>query len=104
MPTKTNEPDDEAIMRALGPKEGWHDTALRRRTGLPKDGNATRRNFSDGGVVDVYDVSSPGTPNSETDGIPRDSIRRLWEARALTHCPVLALKAAMKEAGFDLDR
>jgi len=73
MPTKTNEPDAAAMMRAFDlPADDWHGAGLRRRTGLPKDGNATRRNFSDGGLVDVWDVSSPGTPNSETDAAFRE--------------------------------
>jgi hypothetical protein len=36
--------------------------------------------------------------------MPRDSVRRIWEAKSLVHCPILALKAGMKEVGFDLDR
>jgi len=36
--------------------------------------------------------------------VPRDSVRRIWEAKSLIHCPIRALKAGMKEAGFDLDR
>lgn len=58
-------PDD--LSGTLGDKQDWHGAGLRRRTGIPKDMNATRRNFSDGAVGDVWDVSSPGTPNSETD-------------------------------------
>jgi hypothetical protein len=27
--------------------------------------------------------------------MPRDSLKRIWEAKALIHCPVLALKAAL---------
>jgi hypothetical protein len=34
---------------------------------------------------------------SRPPGIPRDSMRRLWEARALRHCPFTALDVAMKE-------
>jgi hypothetical protein len=31
-------------------------------------------------------------------GIPRDSMRRLWEAKSLRHCPFTALDVAFKEA------
>src|SRR5262249_17429257 len=36
--------------------------------------------------------------------VPRDSVRRIWEAKSLIHCPIRALKAGMKEVGVDLDR
>ena len=75
MPTKTNESDDLALERAFGgPADSWHGAGLRRRTGLPKDANSARRNFSAGGVTEEWDVSSPGTPNGETD-IPLQQIR-----------------------------
>ena len=32
--------------------------------------------------------------------LPRDSLLRLWEAKALTHCPFRALQVAMRGAGI----
>jgi len=32
-------------------------------------------------------------------GVPGPNLRRMWEARSLNHCPILALKYALKETG-----
>jgi hypothetical protein len=62
-PTKTNEPDVAAMMRAFDlPADDWRGTGYTRSTTLAPDRSRPRRNFSDGAIEAVWDVSHPRTP------------------------------------------
>jgi len=63
MPTKTNEPDAAAMMRAFdAPADDWRGTGYTRATTLAPDRPRPHRNFSAGSVTQEWDVSYPRTP------------------------------------------
>jgi len=63
MPTWTNESDAAAMLRAFdAPADDWHGAGYNIRTTLAPDRSRPRRNFSDGAIENVSDVSHPRTP------------------------------------------
>jgi hypothetical protein len=68
MPTKTTEPDGDAMMRAFdAPADDWHGAGYNIRTKLAPDRSRPRRNFDAGSVTDEWDVTTPRVPSPETD-------------------------------------